>query len=546
MNSSLRENLLSFLETFDRKSSNNTSEESASWNDSSIPSLEDFIIGLADKDKSYQNPFQLTDDVKNEIMRQTEATGSRAMNWSMGSFDRMGGKNTLRSVWARLKSDNRVRGSKRTASSSCSSSPVGFKRLKRSLGISSTRDEFDKINLDESSSSNGSNLLKCLSIDEVFRGDDDSTYGEYMDMSVRERDLSGRESVWEHGQLDSSGSIPQLTSSDTDSDPGLVSTDSGRSDTWTFTGGIVHGVRELDERDVEHGVVTVTGPDLAIVNGFTNDGVVTGESSSEMENSPGIRMPVSTTTDEGMGSQVSWSAYIDDEVIVGLEYNAVENGAVLGANANDHGRPGIAGIQGRVRRESGLYDRDYRLLSEGHGRPSIAGIQWEGVGEIVVGVDDSSPQRLGHGGPSIASNQDDDSQSDCHGRPSIAGLLSRDSYQYDGDSSSQSDDVCYNDGHGRPGIAGARLGGVGDQVVGVSSFEASAIRGQPVQGIWDSPCDGDLGGGPRVYQRQVTTVPVVNDDSEGVIDPESGHGMSANGREVGDGQANGLIGGPGR
>ena len=55
--------ILSVLEAFDRDNKSDTSSGGEQWNNSSVPCLEDFIFGLADPDRSYQNPFQLTDDV---------------------------------------------------------------------------------------------------------------------------------------------------------------------------------------------------------------------------------------------------------------------------------------------------------------------------------------------------------------------------------------------------------------------------------------------------------------------------------------------------
>ena len=85
----------------------------------------------------------------------------------MNSFDQVGGKNTLRSVWAKLKGSNRVRGSKRSASDEEESSPDDRKKVKRCLEISSTLNEFDNINLGTSSSSG------VWSLNEVFRSGDD-------------------------------------------------------------------------------------------------------------------------------------------------------------------------------------------------------------------------------------------------------------------------------------------------------------------------------------------------------------------------------------
>ena len=94
----------------------------------------------------------------------------------------------------------------------------------------------------------------------------------------------------------------------------------------------------------------------------------------------------------------------------------------------------------------------------------------------------------------------------------------------------------HSNGHERSGIAIIQWEGVG----------VATTRRQEVQGIWDIPCDEDLGGGPRVFQRQITAVSMVNDDSERVIGPESGQGVHANEGEVDDGQAKGLSAGPGQ
>ena len=115
---------------------------SFSWNDSSDPSLDGCIIGLADPERIFHNPFELTDDIRRGMIRRSEASGSRALNWSLSSFDRVGGSNTLRSVWARLKKDRRVKGNKREASDS-EESDNERKKARASLEISSTCLDFD-------------------------------------------------------------------------------------------------------------------------------------------------------------------------------------------------------------------------------------------------------------------------------------------------------------------------------------------------------------------------------------------------------------------
>ena len=58
-------------------------------------------------------PFQLADRVHRELMRRAEVNGSRSIDWDLQSFDRVGGRGTLRRVWDRLKGEKRIRGRKR-------------------------------------------------------------------------------------------------------------------------------------------------------------------------------------------------------------------------------------------------------------------------------------------------------------------------------------------------------------------------------------------------------------------------------------------------
>ena len=86
------------------------------------------------------------------MIRRSEETGTRALNWSLSSFDKIGGANTLRSVWAKLKSNSRVKGRKRPASSSSNPADGNRKKSRVSLNLSSTCDRLDEINLCTSTS----------------------------------------------------------------------------------------------------------------------------------------------------------------------------------------------------------------------------------------------------------------------------------------------------------------------------------------------------------------------------------------------------------
>ena len=53
-----------------------------------------------------------------EMNRQAEETGRRALDWRLSSFDTVGGYNTLRRVFAKLKGDGRFSDWKRSAEDS--------------------------------------------------------------------------------------------------------------------------------------------------------------------------------------------------------------------------------------------------------------------------------------------------------------------------------------------------------------------------------------------------------------------------------------------
>ena len=156
------DHLRKFLEKYDCPATSPNGTETQ-WGSSSDSSIEGAIVGLVDPESSYNNPFQLTDEITREVVRRTASSGERALDWSLNSFDMVGGENTLRSVWAKLKSKHRVKGNKRAAESHDSTSDDDIKRCKRSLNISSTCIDLGNINIQTSSSSEGASLIKCMS-----------------------------------------------------------------------------------------------------------------------------------------------------------------------------------------------------------------------------------------------------------------------------------------------------------------------------------------------------------------------------------------------
>ena len=76
--------------------------------------LEGALISILGTGKGIlSTPFQLIEKIRRELVRRAEVTGNRAMEWNMTSFDNVGGKGTLRSVWNRLNSSGMVKGRKR-------------------------------------------------------------------------------------------------------------------------------------------------------------------------------------------------------------------------------------------------------------------------------------------------------------------------------------------------------------------------------------------------------------------------------------------------
>ena len=116
--------------------------------------MEEVILGLTHRTLSFNNPFVLAQHIQQTLIQQAEQAGSRALEWDISQFDKIGGKNTLRTVWASLKEEQRTKGLKRQVdldSSTESYYEDDRKRVCRSLGLSGTCDRLGEINLDSSS-----------------------------------------------------------------------------------------------------------------------------------------------------------------------------------------------------------------------------------------------------------------------------------------------------------------------------------------------------------------------------------------------------------
>jgi len=88
------DHLRKFLEKYDCPATSPNGTETQ-WGSSSDPSIEGAILGLVDPESSYNNPFQLTDEIRREVVRRTASSGERALDRSLNSFDMVEGENTL-------------------------------------------------------------------------------------------------------------------------------------------------------------------------------------------------------------------------------------------------------------------------------------------------------------------------------------------------------------------------------------------------------------------------------------------------------------------
>ena len=245
MTSSVAAELRNMLSDFD------DSQSEVDWRDLSDPDLEGALINLIGPcENKLSSPFQLTDRIRRELIRRAEQAGSRALDWSMSSYDKIGGEGTLRSVWIRLKDGCKVGGRKRRANGRQVGAGKEGKRIKECLNISSTCSRLMEILLSPSRSTDRAASVTSDTVDRASVSHDDEV-----------------ESAQVVLVSDTEESLPGLTSSER----GSTSSDSGMSMT-------VGQVTDLcgDRRppvSVRSGVVTETNLYMPITLGFSDASV---------------------------------------------------------------------------------------------------------------------------------------------------------------------------------------------------------------------------------------------------------------------------------
>ena len=252
--------------------------EDLDWAEESVPSFEGEILGLVSDRQIFNNPFDLTDEVRRKMMLRGEQAAARAQEWNLNSFDNVGGINTLRNIWASLKGAHKVRGIKRSASSWSTSGEE--KKLKK-----------DYLACPDSSYSDES--LDGLQEEEICvpRVEADLSGAEALEPSLL--CLEGRNYDDANGVLaylsedgeSVSSEMPSLASSESDSDliwsdTSTAESDSGHSDTWTFTPSVVDVVQRRVQTTSESSKVTVTGPSVRVCAGYSEINIAISDSES--------------------------------------------------------------------------------------------------------------------------------------------------------------------------------------------------------------------------------------------------------------------------
>ena len=147
---------------------------------------------MVGRNEEFNNPFQVADSIRLEMIRQAEETGRRALDWRLSSFDEIGGHNTLRRVWAKLKSNGKVGGRKRRGDDQelldTDERPSSPKKSKVSSNVSSTCDRIASILLEGSASASS---LSASSGDEVFLRQDVTSPRKYSAKPKQAPEVSG-------------------------------------------------------------------------------------------------------------------------------------------------------------------------------------------------------------------------------------------------------------------------------------------------------------------------------------------------------------------
>ena len=259
---------------------NNIDQISPRW-ESSDPDVTGAILGLlGENPEKISNPFQLSDRIRNELIDRAERTGARALLWDLPTFNDVGGRGTITSVWNRLKSNSFVRGCKRVRSSDGSEVSDESKKLKISLDVSGTCDMINNIELSQdgnvdlvmSDVEDGGIREEHLSEAEVSFGPQE----EAESLEIEAIGVEGLADQW-HSEsysdmMNVSGhsSMPRLATSESESSYDFYESstqDSGMIE--ELAGNVTNLCRPRSIVTVDRGVVTETGPQIPISLGLS-------------------------------------------------------------------------------------------------------------------------------------------------------------------------------------------------------------------------------------------------------------------------------------
>ena len=171
----------------------NESQSSQSW-EGSDPDVTNFLLGLiSDTEDTFPSPFHLADSVRRRLISMAEEAGARALSWDISQYNKIGGKGTLNSVWSNLKSDEKVRGRKRSLKNE-SSDENESKKLKISLNLSDACEKMGNIEL---SNTGDDSMVASMSekererTDESFQAESDAERHKCEDLTSFSFSVSG-------------------------------------------------------------------------------------------------------------------------------------------------------------------------------------------------------------------------------------------------------------------------------------------------------------------------------------------------------------------